>query len=198
MSQGIVREPLNPQHEQQVIRDARSNPDAFRELYRHYFPRIYAYVAYRVGRIGETEDLVADIFVKVVESLGTFEYRGAGSFAAWIFRIAYNHVSQFHRGRNDMLSIDDVSDIISDDLSPDQTIIRKEQFIHLRELLQTLSPRRQEIIRLKFFGELRNQEIAAVLGLDERTVASHLCRGIEDLARRYEAEISRNPSHEPE
>jgi RNA polymerase sigma-70 factor (ECF subfamily) len=193
-----VRVPLNPQHEQQLIHDARSNPDAFRELYRDYFPRIYAYVAYRVGRAGETEDLVADIFVKVVESLGAFEYRGAGSFAAWIFRIAHNHVSQFYRGRADLLSIEDVSDITSDELSPDQTIIRKEQFIHLRGLLQTLSPRRQEIIRLKFFGELRNQEIAAVLGLDERTVASHLCRGIEDLAQRYEAEISRNPSHEPE
>jgi RNA polymerase sigma-70 factor, ECF subfamily len=198
MSQGIVRVPLSPQHEQQLIHDAHRSPDAFRELYRHYFPRIYAYVAYRVGRAGEAEDLVADIFVKVVESLDTFEYRGAGSFAAWIFRIAHNHVSQFYRQRDDLLSIDDVSDITSDELSPDQTIIRKEQFIYLRTLLQTLSPRRQEIIHLKFFAELRNQEIAAVLGLDERTVASHLCRGIEDLAQRYEAEISRNPSHEPE
>lgn len=193
-----MRIPLNSEHEQQLVRDARSNPDAFRELYRHYFPRIYAYVAYRVGRAGETEDLVADIFVKVVESLDTFEYRGAGSFAAWIFRITHNHVSQFYRGRADLLSIDDVSDITSDDLSPDQSIIRKEQFIYLHSLLQTLSPRRQEIIRLKFFGELRNQEIAAVLGLDERTIASHLCRGIEDLAQHYEAEISRNPRHEPE
>jgi RNA polymerase sigma-70 factor (ECF subfamily) len=198
VSQGIVRVPLNPQHERQLIQEAHTNPDAFRELYRHYFPRIYAYVAYRVGRAAEAEDLVADIFVKVVESLDTFEYRGAGSFAAWIFRIAHNHVGQFYRGRADLLSIDEVSDITSDDLSPDQTIIRKEQFIYLHSLLQTLSPRRQEIIRLKFFAELRNQEIAAVLGLDERTVASHLCRGIEDLAQRYEAKISRNPSHEPE
>lgn len=189
---------LEPEHEQHLVRDAQNNPDAFRELYRLYFPRVYAYVAYHAGRVGETEDLVADIFVKVVESLGTFEYRGAGSFAAWIFRIAHNHISQFYRGHNDLLSIDEVSDVTSDDLSPDQAIIRKEQFILLRGLLQTLSPRRQEIIRLKFFGELRNQEIAAVLGLDERTVASHLCRGIEDLAHRYEVEISRNTSYESE
>lgn len=195
---GIVRAAQMPEHQEQLIREARKNPDAFRELYRLYFPRIYAYVAYHAGRAGETEDLVADIFVKVVESLGAFEYRGAGSFAAWIFRIAHNHIIQFYRQHNDMISIDEVSDIHSDDLSPDQSIIRKEQFIYLRGLLETLSPRRREIITLRFFGELRNQEIATVLGLDERTVASHLSRGIEDLAQRYESELSRNSSYEPE
>lgn len=180
------------------MEDARHSADAFRELYRHYFPRIYAYVAYRVGHAWEAEDLVSDIFVKVVESINTFEYRGAGSFAAWIFRIAHNHLSHFYSQHADHLSLDDVPDISSDDLAPDQALIRKEQFIHLHGLLQTLSPRRQEIITLKFFGGLRNQDIAAILGLDERTVASHLCRGIEDLGRLYEQEVRRNTSHEPE
>jgi DNA-directed RNA polymerase specialized sigma24 family protein len=40
-------------------------------------------------------------------------------------------------------------------------------------------------VTLKFFGGLGNQEIAAVLGLNERTIASHLCRALEDLKRIY-------------
>jgi DNA-directed RNA polymerase specialized sigma24 family protein len=44
-----------------------------------------------------------------------------------------------------------------------------------------LSPRRQEVVTLRFYGGLRNREIARVLGLDERTVAAHLCRAIQDL-----------------
>jgi DNA-directed RNA polymerase specialized sigma24 family protein len=40
---------------------------------------------------------------------------------------------------------------------------------------------------LKFYGGLRNSEIAAVLGLDERSVASHLCRALDDLHRSYVA-----------
>ena len=47
-----------------------------------------------------------------------------------------------------------------------------------------LAPRQQEIILLRFFGQLRNREIAAVLGLDERTVAAYLCRGLQELARK--------------
>jgi RNA polymerase sigma-70 factor, ECF subfamily len=190
--------PLDADHERQLIRDAVHDTEAFRGLYRHYFPRVYAYVAYRVGRVTEAEDLVSDIFVKVVEGIGQFEYRGQGSFAAWLFRIAHNHVSQFYRQRDDALSIEDVPDVASREPSPDQTVMRKEQFLYLRDLLETLSPRRREIITLRFFGGLRNQEIAAVLGLDERTIASHLSRGLEDLGRKYEMELDRKPNHEPE
>ena len=63
--------------------------------------------------------------------------------------------------------------------------MQKEKFKSLQQLISTLSPRRQEIITLKFFGGLRNKEIAQILRLDERTVASHLCRGLEDLHQRY-------------
>lgn len=67
-------------------------------------------------------------------------------------------------------------------------IIRKEKFARLYQMVETLSPRRQEVITLRFFGELKNQEIAKILDLDERTVASHLCRGIEDLQHKYQQE----------
>jgi RNA polymerase sigma-70 factor, ECF subfamily len=51
-----------------------------------------------------------------------------------------------------------------------------------------LPPRRRDILLLKFFGGLRNQEIARMLNLDERTVASHLSRALDDLRRLYEPE----------
>ena len=49
-------------------------------------------------------------------------------------------------------------------------------------------PRRREIVLLRFASGLRNQEIARVLNLDERTVASHLCRALEDLQQQYQRE----------
>ena len=62
-------------------------------------------------------------------------------------------------------------------------VLVEERFARLRGLMARLSPRRQEIVTLRFFGELPNREIARVLGLDERTVASHLCRALDDLER---------------
>lgn len=179
---------LNPDQERSTLAVARTDPEAFRAIYEHYLPRIYAYVCYRLPRRQDAEDLVSDTFLKAVKGLDTFEWRGDGSFSAWLFRIASNLITDYYR-RGDQarleISLDELPEIAPDNLLPHETTRQKEKFIYLRELIGFLSPRRQEVIRLKFFGGLRNNEIAEVLELDERTVASHLCRGLEDLHRRY-------------
>ncbi|MBC8172152.1 MAG: RNA polymerase sigma factor [Anaerolineae bacterium] len=179
-------------YEQLMLAQARANPEAFRELYRHYFPRVYAYIAYRVGRVPDAEDLTADTFVRVVEAFHSFEYRGAGSFAAWVFRIAYHQVAAFYRQQRrtqTFIPLDDLPDLHSSAPTPDVLLLEKERFARLRNHIVTLSPRRQEIVTLRFFGGLRNNEIAAVLGLDERTVAAHVSRALEDLQARYADEL---------
>ena len=181
---------LTAEEERRLIKQAHSDPEAFRALYRAYFPRVYGYVAYRVGRRQDAEDLAADIFVKVLEYLDRFEYRGEGAFAAWIFRIASNHVSAFYRRRGrraEPIPLADLPEIAGDSPRPDEALLRQERFDILRRMIDTLPPRRQEVIILRFFGGLRNQEIAAMLELDERTVASHLARALSDLNRRYRA-----------
>lgn len=177
-----------PEREQELLKQARRDPAAFRELYNHYFPRVYAYVSYRVGRVRDSEDIVADTFLRAVDKLDSFEWRGEGSFAAWLFRIARSHVSDFYRrgqGSEETIPLEDLPDLASGALLPADALAQKEKFACLRRLIGTLSPRRQEVITLRFFGGLRNKEIAALLDLDERTVASHLCRGLRDLHRKY-------------
>ena len=176
------------EYEQSWVEDAQRDPPGFERLYNHYFSRVYAYVGYRVGRAHDCEDLVADIFLKVVESIGRFEWRHEGSFAAWLFRVAHNAVTDYHRRahkENEPLPLEEAPNIQAHTLLPEDGLLQKEQFARLHALLGTLTPRRQEIITLKFFGGLRNLEIAAVLGLDERTVASNLCRGLRDLHQKY-------------
>ena len=177
--------------EKQLVLHSQQNPEAFRELYRHYFPRVYAYVAYRVRREQDAEDVVADVFMQVVKNLHRFEYRGEGAFTAWLFRIAINQVNQFYRHNDEPLALDDVPEIQAHQLAPDQAVLRKEQFLQLSQLIATLPPRRREIVTLKFYGGLRNREIARVLKLDERTIASHLSWALNDLRRKYQPEDSR-------
>lgn len=177
--------------EQSLVQRVRHDPEAFRELYRRYFPRVYAYVAYRVRRAQDAEDVVAEVFMQAVRGWSRFEYRGDGSLAAWLFRIAHNQVSQFyrqHRAGDEPLSLDELPEIGAHQLAPDSAVLRKEQFADLSARIAALPPRRRDIITLKFFAGLRNQEIAHVLNLDERTIASHLSRALADLRRQYQPE----------
>lgn len=174
--------------ESRLVAQARRDPAAFRVLYRVYFPRVYAYVAYRMGTVQDAEDVVSETFLRAVEKLDRFEDRGEGSFGAWLFRITHNLVSDFRRrqrGRRESVPLDKLPDVEDGTLGPEGAAERKEQFARLRALIETLSPRRQEVIALKFYAGLRNREIAHVLGISEGAVASHLCRGIEDLHGKY-------------
>jgi RNA polymerase sigma-70 factor (ECF subfamily) len=183
---------MTPDQERTVIQRAQKDPRAFVYLYDSYFPRIHAYVCYRVHSPQDAEDLIADVFLKAIRKLGHFKWRREGSFAAWLFRIAHNLIVDYYRKHRPVAlsldSSDDLAELKSHTPLPEEILTQEEIFQHMRALIATLSPRRQEVITLKFFGGLRNCEIADILGLDERTVASHLSRGLRDLQYRYVAQ----------
>lgn len=167
-----------------LVEQALCDPQAFRQLYNLYLPRVYTYISYRVRRAQDAEDLVSEVFLKVVEELNGFEWRHDNSFAAWLFRIAHNLVSNFLRDSEragSPLPLDELPPISANALLPEDALLRKEVFAHLHKLISSLPPRRQEAVTLKYFAGLRNREIATVLGLDERTVASNLSRALDDL-----------------
>lgn len=171
--------------EQCLAQQARANPEHFRALYHAYFPKVYAYVAYHVAQTADAEDVVSEVFLKAMKRIRQYD---GGSFAAWLFSIARNTVSDFYR-RNGRVRVEDLSeDLSGDEPTPDTLLMQAETRAEMLRLIATLSPRRQEVVTLKFFGGLRNLEIAQVMAIDERSVASHLCRALRDLHERYLAE----------
>jgi RNA polymerase sigma-70 factor, ECF subfamily len=163
--------------EETLIAQAQQDSAHFRELYPRYVKRIYGYIAYRVGRKQDTEDLVSETFVRALERLNDFKYRGEGSFAAWLFQIAYYVVGEFYREQTKPVSITETPELtpFEDDL------IQKEKFALVQYQLQFLPPRQREVIILKYLGGLRNQEIAEVLQVNEKSISAYLSRGIDTL-----------------
>ena len=78
--------------ERLLIEAAQKDPARFAELYENNFERVYAYVVRRVGNRAETEDLTSEVFHHALSNLKRFEWRGI-PFAAWLFRIAANLIS---------------------------------------------------------------------------------------------------------
>ena len=182
---------ITPDQERESIRQARADPRAFAPLYDHYFPRVHAYVCYRVYDPHDAEDVIADVFYKAIRHLKRFRWRHDRSFAAWLFRIAHNRVADYGRQRKRagllLETKDNLAELADQAPLPEEALAQQEVFQQMRAAIATLSPRRQEVLTLKFYGGLRNNEIARVLGLEERTVAAHLCRALQDLQRQYAA-----------
>ena len=72
--------------------------DALEELYLLHFDRIYSYLHMSVGNRHDAEDLTTQTFLKMLESIGRFQWQSA-PFSAWLFRIAHNLAMDHFRAR---------------------------------------------------------------------------------------------------
>ncbi|GAB1422288.1 sigma-70 family RNA polymerase sigma factor [Anaerolineales bacterium] len=172
---------LTDEQELALIHLAQNNPTDFSFLYEAYIERIYGYVFYRLNNQQDAEDVVSDIFMKIICNIKQYN-PSQGSFSAWAFGIARNTSIDFFRSKKaNIISMENIAPLPSLDLSQEERLMNSERSLYIRHAISKLSTRRQEVITLKYFAGLRNQEIAAVLKLDERTIASHLSRALKDL-----------------
>jgi RNA polymerase sigma-70 factor (ECF subfamily) len=155
----------------------------FDDLYERTIDQMYGYVAARIPA-EHVEDTVAEIYIAAHGSLPTFEDRGEGALEAWLFGIARNVIASGYRQRRRRpppLELAAAAPLYAEGPTPEQHLTRHERSQHLRQQVAKLSPRRREVIELRYFAGLTNKQIARTLELDERTIASHLTRALRDL-----------------
>src|SRR5256885_1523345 len=102
--------------ERGLIEAAQKDPSRFAELYEENFERVYAFVVRRVRDRHDAQDLTSEVFQQALANIGKFEWRGV-PFAAWLYRIAANAVSDHFkkRSREASMSVDEIAaDAIAD------------------------------------------------------------------------------------
>jgi len=165
-----------------TVRENESTRQTFAELYEEYLPKVYRYINYRINDTQITEDLTSTVFEKALTNFGKYS-KDKASFSTWIFSISRNVVIDYYRahGRRQIVSLDEETDIVSKDPSPEEELMKKEEREKLQVYLIELPQDEQEIIRLKFAAELNNRQIAKMLGLSESNVGTKLYRSIRKL-----------------
>lgn len=156
-----------------LIQRAKTDPDAFGQLYERYVKRIYNYVYYRTGNAADAEDLTARIFERAIKHIGNYQDQGV-PFSAWLYRIAHNLVANWHRDRSrrKIVSIDDVSQWVVTDHGPEFATQLMQDKEALLEAIGRLPADRQELLIFKFVELMSNAEIGAIMGRSEGAIKS--------------------------
>jgi RNA polymerase sigma-70 factor, ECF subfamily len=141
-------------------------------LYEHYVDRIYRYVLLKIGDPHEAEDLTGQVFVRMIEAIGSFQWQGV-SFQSWLYRIAHNlvvdHLRQ--RTRRPQVALEPLEGTLLADGDDPYTWAEAADFRdHLRVALGRLTDLQAQVIALKFGGGLSNAEVGRVLGRSEGAV----------------------------
>jgi len=169
--------------EGELIRRAKNgDARAFSEIYDEHQPAIYRYICCRVGNDAVAEDLTSEVFVKLVEKIDTYTYRGR-PLLAWLYTIARNLVNDHHRqrGRADVVGLDESLPGDFDD--PEQAADRVLDRERLAQALEELTEDQRQVIILRFFEELDNRTVAQVLDKSYGAVKALQHRGLAALRR---------------
>jgi len=168
--------------ERLLIEAAQKDPARFADLYELNFERVYAYVVKRVRDRAETEDVTAEVFHQALANLQRFEWRGI-PFAAWLFRIASNLISD--RWQRSGREISDDSHLESAQISPTE-IEEVERRATLFRLVDTLPAEQKRVVVLRFVEEKSIKEVAKEVRKTEGAVKQLQFRALTNLRARME------------
>jgi RNA polymerase sigma-70 factor (ECF subfamily) len=162
---------------------------AWEALLRDYTRKIYNLCYRFTGRVEEAEDLTQEVFIKVFQTLKSYD-AAQGSFSTWLNRVARNHlVDHYRRARKDRVtsSLEDELPMAEEKPSPHMEPAGQVESRERRETLQSaldrLSPDLREAVILRDLHDLDYGEIALVLKVPQGTVKSRINRGRLELGR---------------
>lgn len=157
----------------ELVELAKTEQEAFGELYERYVKKIYNYIYYRTSNQHDAEDLTARVFYRAMSHIETYTDRGL-PFQAWLYRIAHNLVANWHRdrGRRKIIPLDEfiASNLRSE--SPDRHAEDEEEREHLLAAIRKLPAERQQLLVLKFVEHLSNAEIGEIMDRTEGAIKS--------------------------
>jgi len=164
---------MHDESDSELIAQAKEDPEAFGLLYERYVGRIYNYIYYRTGNHQDAEDLTARTFYRALKHLPRYVDRGA-PYSAYLYRIAHNAVANWHRdnSRRQIISIDELVMRTLKRKGPASLAQKHEEQALLLQAARRLAPDRQQLLILKFVEQMRNAEIAEVMGRTEGAIKS--------------------------
>jgi RNA polymerase sigma-70 factor (ECF subfamily) len=173
---------------QEIVRNLKlGNTEAWNMLVDRYSKKIYNLALNFAGNRDDASDITQDIFLKVYNNINKFEEEK--NFNSWILKLSKNYCIDYwrkHKGSKQKLELDENlynAAIHADALTPEDSMIKKNEIMYLRRKLQELPPDLRSLIIMRDIQDYSYQEISQHLDIPLGTTKSRINRARLKLAR---------------
>ena len=178
--------------EAELVERARTDPEAFGQLYDEHLPAIYGFLYRRCRSHQDAEDLTSHTFHRALERLDAFEWRGL-PFRAWLFRIAHHALIDYYRRDRGPLSLDSLGEAGfeppgEDGRAFDGALARGEQVDAAWAAVADLPPMQRRAVTLYFAHGLAHAEVGRAIGRSEAATKQMVYRAVKALRSRLAIE----------
>jgi RNA polymerase sigma-70 factor (ECF subfamily) len=162
--------------------------DAFVLLYERYFPNVIARVRFKIPE-SDVEDVVQEIFIAILKSLGSF--KGQSKFSTWIWTITSRKIVDYYRSHKVRPSEqDDYEELVM--RNPSNHTVRadnaKDDLSVIQSALSKLPQNYQDILLMRFVDDMPFNEIALQNGQSLEATKSLFRRSMAALTKTMEGE----------
>jgi RNA polymerase sigma-70 factor (ECF subfamily) len=173
-------------YEDRLVERAKHEPDAFGELYDHYFGQIYRFVYSRLRDQEAAEDVTSEVFFKALRAIG--RYRPTGHpFSSWLYQISANAIADHYRHKRPASNIDDEVQLADPAEPMDEAVASRREAARIWAAIDTLPEHQRMALTLKLGEDLKLSQIGQVMGKSEGAVKLLVHRGMAGLRQRLGA-----------
>jgi len=163
----------------------KNDQNAYSEIMKSYKNSIYFTILKMIKNRDDAEDLTIEAFSKAFKNLHKFKKEF--TFSTWLFRIATNNTIDFirkkklatnsiHTSLKDEAGQNIELDIKDSNLNPNEITVKNEKKIIVRQLVNKLPEKYQNLVKLRYFEELSYKEIAHKTNSPLGTIKAQLFR----------------------
>lgn len=147
--------------------------ELFELLFRHFGPRVKAYMA-KTGSRTNAEELMQETMVAVWNKAAMYD-PAKGAASTWIFSIARNlRIDAYRREKHPEFDENDPALQPATEMAADNRIEGEQSANLIRKALADLPPDQAEVLRLAYYEDNSQSEIATALSLPLGTVKSRM------------------------
>lgn len=156
--------------------------DAFLALYKNFSPAVFRLLWSILRNREEAEDGTQEVFLRVHKKLSSF--RQDSRFSTWVYRIAVNWAMDSKRR---FLVWIRLKEKYAKEVKPGPTFQKDTNDFHLDPVWKSLTRAQRAVVVLRVVQEESVKETAAILGVSEGTVKTHLFRGLRKMRKTLNA-----------